>query len=255
MTLSILSLLIVNLDVPVLAWRLVFWSGLIVSAIILGYRKLNEETNGKVLSSIEANQKIIFANTLITLSLVFVLSFLMPNIRKTPNPNFDVSMGPVLVEECAYDYAQGEICGEKDLNPEFIPRGENLVIGAILLLGVTYYFLYTSASKRLSTPVIGEVNGYEITHNAQLSGVDLSNQNLTKGRLGGADLSGANLSNTRLVLAHLHEANLSGANLSFANLRGADLIGANLKGADLTGARLREANLFRAIMPDGTTHT
>ena len=236
-------------------WRLLFWSGLILAILSGIYRRLFENTEGKVLSSIEANLGVIVVNTLITLSLVLVLIFLMPNVRETPNPDYDAELGPVLIENCAYDYAQGEICGEEDLNPEFLRRGENIILGAIALTGVAYYFLYTRAHRRFSVKRVEQINGIELSRNAKLSGIDLGNQNLTKAWLGGADLSGANLSNTRLLLAWLSDANLEGANLSGANLRGADLIGANLKDANLTGAQLREAKLFRAVMPDGTTHS
>jgi hypothetical protein len=236
-------------------WRYLFWSGLILVIFSGIYRRLYENTDGQVLSSIEANQKIIIANTLISLSLVFVLLFAIPSVREAPNPNYDADMGPVLVEKCAYDYAQGEICGEEDLNPEFIRRGENIILGAIALTGIAYYFLYTRARRRFSVLGVQEIKGIELTNNVNLSGIDLSNQNLTKAWLYGADLSGANLSNSRMILAYLNEANLAGANLSGANLRGANLIGANLKGANLSGAQLREAKLFRAVMPDGTTHS
>jgi hypothetical protein len=80
-------------------WRLLFWSGVICAVISGIYRRLFENTGGKVLSSIEANLGVIVVNTLITLSLVFVLVFLMPNVRETPNPNYDADLGPVWVEK------------------------------------------------------------------------------------------------------------------------------------------------------------
>lgn len=233
----------------------VFRIGLLMSVVFASYRKLAQKTNGRALSTIEANAKPIFAYSLTTLSLVLILFFALPNLQQTANPEYDALRGPVFVEECVYDYAQGEICGEKDLNPEFLRRGENIILGAIALTGVAYYFLYTRAHRRFSVKRVEQINGIELSRNTKLSGIDLGNQNLTKAWLGGADLSGANLSNTRLLLAWLSDANLEGANLSGANLRGADLTGANLKDANLTGAQLREAKLFRAVMPDGTTHS
>jgi len=73
-----------------------------------------------------------------------------------------------------------------------------------------------------------------------LSGVDLSD----------ADLSGANLSGANLIDADLSGADLSGANLIDADLSGADLFGADLSGADLSGADLFGADLSRANLID-----
>jgi hypothetical protein len=69
-----------------------------------------------------------------------------------------------------------------------------------------------------------------------LSGVELSWQNLPGILLQGSDLYGAKLAGT--VLTH---ADLTGANLAHADLGRAELTGANLAGADLRGANLRDA--------------
>ncbi len=66
----------------------------------------------------------------------------------------------------------------------------------------------------------------------------------------GCDLSGANLSRQQLVNADLRAANLVGANLTDANLTSAKLDGANLTGADLTRTNLTRANLQAASLID-----
>jgi len=81
---------------------------------------------------------------------------------------------------------------------------------------------------------------------SDLSGQDLSNENLADRDLSRVNLSGANLRNANLGDANLVEANLSGANLRDANLSDADLSRANLSGASLVAANLREANLSNA---------
>ena len=81
---------------------------------------------------------------------------------------------------------------------------------------------------------------------ADLSSADLSGANLMNAKLSGADLSGANLSGANLMNAKLSDADLSGAYLSGANLRSANLIGAYLSGADLSNTNLSRADLSGA---------
>ncbi|BAY75150.1 pentapeptide repeat-containing protein [Nostoc linckia NIES-25] len=81
---------------------------------------------------------------------------------------------------------------------------------------------------------------------ANLTGVDFSNANLSRAYLGDANLTGVNFSGANLSATNLGDANLSGANLSGANLSGADLSSANLSGANLSCANLNHANLSRA---------
>jgi len=83
---------------------------------------------------------------------------------------------------------------------------------------------------------------------ADLSGADLSGADLSGAYLSRADLSGADLSGAYLSRADLSGADLSGADLSGADLSGADLSGANLSGADLSGADLSGANLRSAYL-------
>ena len=80
-----------------------------------------------------------------------------------------------------------------------------------------------------------------------LTGVKLSNANLSGLNLKGVNLSNANLSGADLHRANLSYANLSNANLAGANLSNADLMLANLIGANLIGAVLEEANLTGVI--------
>ena len=90
-------------------------------------------------------------------------------------------------------------------------------------------------------------------HNADLSGAELKDADLSGARLSRADLSGADLmgadlsgvllSDTDLSRAWLWGVDLSGAVLKDANLTGATLLGADLSGAELGGANLSHANL------------
>lgn len=77
-----------------------------------------------------------------------------------------------------------------------------------------------------------EIRGYKIEPNADLSGADLSDQNLHKADLSGANLYGANLEGANLYNADLSGAILSGADLGYADLRYAILSGADLGCAD-----------------------
>ncbi|MBW4425127.1 MAG: pentapeptide repeat-containing protein [Nostoc desertorum CM1-VF14] len=79
-----------------------------------------------------------------------------------------------------------------------------------------------------------------------LSGADLTQQNLTGVDLRGADLSGATLSQANLTNADLTGANLEGAVLNSVNLSGASLTGANLKSASLENADLSYAGFISA---------
>jgi uncharacterized protein YjbI with pentapeptide repeats len=97
-----------------------------------------------------------------------------------------------------------------------------------------------------------------------LSGLDLSDSDLTKSNLGEADLRGADLNRADLTRADLREANLSKANLveailfeanlsetklGGANLYEAKLFGANVGGGYLSAANLECADLNRAHLP------
>jgi hypothetical protein len=79
-----------------------------------------------------------------------------------------------------------------------------------------------------------------------LSGVDLSNKDLTGTILTNANLAGANLSNTNLngtilTYANLAGANLDGVDLSSKDLTGISLSGVDLSNKDLTGTILKDA--------------
>ena len=72
----------------------------------------------------------------------------------------------------------------------------------------------------------------------QLSGADLTGQDLSEAILAGANLSGARLIGANLTKANLAGANLSKADLSAANLQYANVAAANLAEAKLIGATL-----------------
>jgi hypothetical protein len=226
----------------------------VLAAVVFGsYRKLLQKTNGRALSTIEANLKEIFVYFLISVSLISCFVLFLPSLTKTPNPDYLPAEGPVIIEQCSYDYAQGEVCGDTDLNPEFLQGGEYIRIFVALLIGGAHYFFYTRATKWLKNLKVIEVNGKTIWE-AELEGIDLRKRNLTGAQLSHANLTNANLAGAKLVRAELYKANLSGANLSGVNLRGANLKDANLKGADLSHASLRGAILSGATMPNGAIH-
>ena len=218
-------------------------------AIFASFRKFVRERNGMPLSAIKANLRKILAYSLTTISLVLVLWFALPDSSQTPNPEYDVAKGPVIVEECVSDRFEGEICGERDLNPEFIQGEGNFRLFVFVLIAGAYYFLYRRIARWLENLEVYEVSGHKLAYVAKLDDIDLSNQIATRAYLVDADLSGKDLSG-----ANLSGANLSGANLSGANLRDTNLGGANLGGANLSGANLRDAYLAAATMPDGSIH-
>ena len=107
-----------------------------------------------------------------------------------------------------------------------------------------FAFLLESGLLYQDSPIIG-LSGISLSE-SDLSGVDLIEFNMSGARLNRANLSGAYLSGTILDEAKLNEANLCGADLSRAIISGAYLHRANLQGADLEGADLREADLHEA---------
>jgi uncharacterized protein YjbI with pentapeptide repeats len=125
-------------------------------------------------------------------------------------------------------------------------------------------FLYEAGLLHKEKPVI-DLTG------ADLSGIDLRNNNLSGGgafsnnhtglfavplrpsnaaNLSGASLSDANLERASLDYTDLSKADLSDAYLSKAELGGADLSSAYLSKADLSNARLAGANLTFAVLKD-----
>lgn len=110
------------------------------------------------------------------------------------------------------------------------------------------------AKKRHGTINLGNANltGKNLSQ-YDLSGVNFANANLTKANLSEADLSGANLQKANLTEAQAKGANLTWANLSEATLKYTDLSGANLTHTDLTGTRfntsfMRGINLSEAVL-------
>ncbi|MBH8566119.1 pentapeptide repeat-containing protein [Nostoc sp. CENA67] len=74
-------------------------------------------------------------------------------------------------------------------------------------------------------------------------------QDKTRLALINTDLSGVDLTNANLTGAILKDADLTNANLTGANLKDADLTGANLKGTK--GAAINQAKLCNTILPTG----
>ncbi|NER51128.1 MAG: pentapeptide repeat-containing protein, partial [Symploca sp. SIO1A3] len=79
-----------------------------------------------------------------------------------------------------------------------------------------------------------------------LRAVNMIGANLTEAELSKADLFQANLSYTNLEKANLRKADLSAAKLEEVNLQEANLSGVELQQASLYGANLSEANLSEA---------
>lgn len=140
-----------------------------------------------------------------------------------------------------------------------------LVLGLPLVMGIAVagWLVSRNAAQVNNTPVetvqpIGSQQGVGDFKCARLTleGEDLrkkkigdcTNANLTGANLSGNDLQRANFSNSDLSKANLSGANLKGADLASANLEGANLSGANLEGANLSKTNLKGANLKGAIL-------
>ena len=89
-----------------------------------------------------------------------------------------------------------------------------------------------------------KINGYEIKPGVNLSGCDLSNQELDYCNLQGANLENAILTGCSLKGTNLKYSKLQGADLSNSNLEEADLTGCNLKYANLTNCNLIKCKMF-----------
>jgi len=85
---------------------------------------------------------------------------------------------------------------------------------------------------------------------ANLSGANLTGENLIDANFTNTDLSGANLSRADLSDVILTRTDLRGANICGARLIGALLRTANLRGADLSNAKLMVATLKRTKLDD-----
>jgi hypothetical protein len=125
--------------------RPLFWLGLLMSLMMVHYRDLKRRFSMQKRKNVWETIVV----TLIALTLIPVWIYVVPKVREESNPNYDAALGPVLVEDCVYDYAQGTVCGMKDENPEMLPRGENVALGAIAVTGVTYFLLFTQVPKRM----------------------------------------------------------------------------------------------------------
>lgn len=97
-------------------------------------------------------------------------------------------------------------------------------------------------------PLPGDAQRQANLTGADLSGddlrdVDLRFANLTDVDLTGADMRDANLTGANLTGSILRGTNMRGADMEGSNLRSADMAGADMTGAYLSGASLRDAYL------------
>lgn len=86
-----------------------------------------------------------------------------------------------------------------------------------------------------------------------LSGVNLTNYDLSQAKLRGANLTGANLTGVIFVQADLAGADLSYADLSNGVFNGANLSRANLRFSNLTNASLQGVKAKEAFDISGAT--
>lgn len=117
------------------------------------------------------------------------------------------------------------------------------IVATVALLA---WFGFAEQSLALNPLDLEQLKTTSACPRCNLSGADLSKQNLTGANFRGADLSGATLSQANLTNADFTGANLEGAILNSANLSGASLTGANLKSASLVNADLSYAGFISA---------
>jgi uncharacterized protein YjbI with pentapeptide repeats len=126
---------------------------------------------------------------------------------------------------------------------------------ALLVLLLAPVALAASAGAAPLAPYgsyVGENRSFEDHHGEVLSGINLSEADLTSANFAGADLKVALLVDATAVDAvfagaYLKEANFSGAdltraNLSYANLKGTDFANAILVDASFTGSEFKDAD-------------
>jgi uncharacterized protein YjbI with pentapeptide repeats len=107
----------------------------------------------------------------------------------------------------------------------------------------------------MATGVRADLTGADLSSNnlkgcvlrhAILSGTDLSCCNLKDSDLSYADLSGTDLSCSNLNSANLECCNLIDSDLSCCNLGNANLMGADVRNSDMSSANLSDANTLYA---------
>jgi|GEM_PF-348829 len=103
-------------------------------------------------------------------------------------------------------------------------------LGSTVINGFTAGQLYSTASYK----------------SKNLSGIGLSNNDLSGWNLTGQNLLEADFANANLSFASLAEVDLTSANLGYATLTGSNLEGANLKGTTLVGVNFTDAEIVRA---------
>jgi uncharacterized protein YjbI with pentapeptide repeats len=143
-----------------------------------------------------------------------------------------------------YKFLEGDSLSTKVLSPE---RG-------LLLLALSVLNIDSSSFdkiKRNTTFSNADLSGANLK-NVDLSWVNLKNANLKDADLSGTSFKNANLKGATLWGGHFNKANFNRANMEKADLRWAEFNEAELKSANLNGANLMNAKL-RAANLSGTT--
>jgi len=113
----------------------------------------------------------------------------------------------------------------------------------LLQAGVRKWNHWIAKAKSEDTHLIPDLSGLDLSE-INLSWANLAGVNLSQTNLSNADLRFTVLSNTNLSRANLSDANLSDINLSKSNLSGAILNGANLSNTKLSYTYLIGAHLL-----------
>ncbi|MBK8029517.1 MAG: pentapeptide repeat-containing protein [Chloroflexi bacterium] len=118
--------------------------------------------------------------------------------------------------------------------------------------------LYGTDSLQERQAIIDDMVALDLLTNISMSGLDLSDLDLTHAKLDKSDLSlakfkgvqlsetsmrGVNLSYASLLYSTVRNVNLQNANLDGASFRSSDLSGSKLSGANLRAASLNDCNL------------
>ncbi|MFO0914180.1 MAG: pentapeptide repeat-containing protein [Pirellulales bacterium] len=89
--------------------------------------------------------------------------------------------------------------------------------------------------------------------NTSLAGSDLSNADLRSARMTNANLAGSNLANAQMVSVTFVDTNVAGSNLTNADLEYSQLVKVDLTGSNLTNANLSNISNFGGAILTGAT--
>ena len=96
------------------------------------------------------------------------------------------------------------------------------------------------------------LNSFQVAPGADMSGVNLTDRDLSNADLSGAKFTNATLIRTNFTDSSLNNADFSGADLNNATLNNANLSGATLNNANLSGATLNNTTLNNANFTGAT---